>query len=301
MENDHLTRNVIGSIIAVCVIIGSIIFIATGYEHIDPGYAGILIDYAAGSNGKPVIVPKSAGQYVWIGPFSGQKLVSYPVAQQSLVLSSNTAEGEIPGDSTIACQMSGGGIVHIGLSVLWQVNAQHPEILYQKKPNTDLTSTLNDDVNTTIVYGAVRGDLLDLCSRYSWQDVLGDGTGPSKTDVFKSQLLAALQADLTPDGIIVNQIFLNERRPDATIQQVLDAHNEAQKSAFLKEQAENEASAAIAKAQGEAQAIEIINAQLAKSPTYIQYLIAQKWDGKLPSMLSTDGKTNTVLSPFGGN
>lgn len=161
-----------------------------------------------------------------------------------------------------------------------------------------LTSSLNQDINTTIVYGAVRSDLLDLCTQYTWQDLMGDGNGPSKADVLKNALLKNLQSDLAQDGIVVNQVFLNERRPDATIQAVLNARNEAQKSAYLKQQAQYEADAAIAKANGDAQAIEIINRQLAKSPQYIQYLIAQKWDGKLPQYLSTNGQSNPVLAPF---
>ncbi|SRR5216683_1824399 len=301
---DYFEEHTVGCLATIMVVIVVAILVggfASSYKRIDPGNAGILVNYAAGSSaGKPEIQPLATGQYVFIPPFSGSTLIEYPIAQQQLVLSSNSAEGELSGDSTIACQMSGGGVLNIGLTINWQVNSQHPETLYLKKPNVPLTSSLNNDINTTIVYGAVRSDLLDLCTRYTWQDVLGDGTGPSNSDQLKARLFKALQSDLTPDGIVVNQVFLNERRPDATIQAVLNARNEAQKSAYLKQQAQYQADAEVAKANGDAQSIAIINAQLAKSPEYINYLIAQKWDGKLPQYLNTNGNANPVLASLGG-
>lgn len=45
--------------------------------------------------------------------------------------------------------------------------------------------------------------------------------------------------------------------------------------------------ATIAEAEGQAEAIRLIQEELAKSPLYISYLQTQKWDGKLP--LSTSG------------
>lgn len=284
------------TVVTILVIAVAIGFIATSYKRIDPGNAGILVNYAAAENGKPAIQSLATGQYVFVGPFSGETLVEYPIAQQQLVLASRGDEGELSGDSTIPCLMAGGGTLNIGLTVNWQVNAQHPEILYLMKPNVPLTSSLNNDINTTTVYGAVRGDLLDICTHYAWQQVLGDGTTPTRGDQLKSDLLTALQHDLASDGIIVNSVFLNERRPDATIQAVLNAANDAQKSAYLKQQAQYQADAEVAKANGDAQAIKIINAQLSQSPAYIQYLIAQKWDGHLPGVLSTTG--SPILSPF---
>lgn len=283
--------------IAIVTIVITVGFIASSYKRIDPGNAGIIVNYAASENGKPAIQSLATGQYVFIGPFSGETLVEYPIAQQQLVLASRGDEGELSGDSTIPCLMSGGGTLNIGLTVNWQVNAQHPEILYLMKPNVPLTSSLNNDINTTLVYGAVRGDLLDICTRYTWQQVLGDGSTPTRGDQVKSDLLAALQRDLAPDGIIVNSVFLNERRPDATIQAVLNAANDAQKSAYLKQQAQYQADAEVAKANGDAQAIKIINAQLSQSPEYVQYIIAQKWDGHLPSTMATNN--SPILAPFG--
>lgn len=295
---DHPKGCGIGAVIIILLVI--LFAIITGsYKRVDSGYAGIVVDYAAGTtSGHPVVHTLSSGQYASIAPFSGQQFIEYPIAMQQLVLASRNDEGEFPGDSTIACQMAGGGVLNMGLTVNWQVNPDHPEILYLKKPGIPLTSSLNGDINTTLVYGAVQSDLLDLCTHYSWQEILGDGTGPTQVDIMKTQLLANLKADLAQDGIVVNQIFFKERRPDATIQAVLNARNDAQKSAYLQQEAQYQANAAIAKAQGDAQAIAIINKQLASSHDYLTYLAIKEWDGKLPQYLSTNGG-NPILSVAG--
>lgn len=300
MDSDETKIKVGCGVVLAVVIIGLVWwFVASFYQRVDAGNTGILLQYGIG--GKPQLTTVPTGSYVWVNHFAGQTLITYPTAMQQLVLASNANEGELQGDSTVPCLMAGGGTLKIGLTVNWQVDMAHPDILYLKKPNVPLVSDLNNDINTTLVLGAVRSDLLDLCTRYSWQDILGDGTGPSKADNLKNDLFKALQSDLKQDGIIINQVFLGERKPDDTINAVLNARNDAQKSAYLKQKAQYEADAAVAKANGDAQAIAIVQAQLKNSPDYIQHETIQKWDGKMPQYLSTDGKGNPVLSVTGQN
>lgn len=300
MDSDETKIKIGCSIVGVLVLIGIVWGIVSFfYQRVDAGNTGILLQY--GINGKPQLTTIPTGSYVWVNHFAGQTLITYPTAMQQLVLASRSDEGELTGDSTVPCLMNGGGTLNIGLTVNWQVDSARPDVLYLKKPNVPLTSSLNNDINTTIVYGAVRSDLLDLCTQYTWQDVLGDGNGASKSDQLKQALFNRLQTDLKPDGIIVNQVFLNERNPDKTIQDVLNARNDAQKSAYLKQQAQYQADAEVAKAQGDAQSIQIIQQQLQNSPQYVQYETIQKWDGKLPNTLVTDGKANPVLGASGQN
>lgn len=300
MDSDETKIKVGCSVVGALVLIGVVWgFVSFFYQRVDAGNTGILLQY--GINGKPQLTTVPTGSYVWVNHLTGQTLITYPTAMQQLVLASRSDEGELTGDSTVPCLMSGGGTLNIGLTVNWQVDSIRPDVLYLKKPNVPLTSSLNNDINTTIVYGAVRSNLLDLCTQYTWQDVLGDGNGASKSDQLKQALFNRLQADLKLDGIIVNQVFLNERNPDKTIQDVLNARNDAQKSAYLKQKAQYEADAAVAKAQGDAQAIQIIQQQLQNSPQYVQYETIQKWDGKLPNTLVTDGKANPVLGATGQN
>lgn len=287
----------VGSILVLGIVIW-VIVAKVFFFSVSPGNVGIILQYSF--DGKPQITVIQPGSNHFVNPFGGQQAITYPIAQQQLVLSSQGNEGELQGNTTIACQMSGGGTIHFGFNVTWQVDSQHPQTLYLKKPNTDLTSTLNNDINTTLVYSAVQSDVLTTCTQYTWENILGDGTGASQEPQFTKDILAALQRDLSPDGILVNQVFIKEHTPDSGIQAVLAARNAAQKSAFLQQEAQYQAQAQVAQAQGQAQAIAIINKQLAQSPLYLQYLMIQdyfaKWDGHLPQVMS-NGNGGIMLVP----
>lgn len=78
------------------------------------------------------------------------------------------------------------------------------------------------------------------------------------------------------DKVIANQ---NAQKAE---NEVKIAQAEAQKKIA---QADGDRQSAILSAQGQAESIRIINEQLQKSPDYLNYLKAQKWDGKLPLVM----------------
>jgi regulator of protease activity HflC (stomatin/prohibitin superfamily) len=53
----------------------------------------------------------------------------------------------------------------------------------------------------------------------------------------------------------------------------------------------------VLQAEGESQAITIIDEQLRSSPTYLEWLKTQRWDGKLPLVTGGDGGTGGT-TPF---
>ena len=57
----------------------------------------------------------------------------------------------------------------------------------------------------------------------------------------------------------------------------------------LAAQAEGLAAANIAEAQGEAEAIKVINEALSNNPHYLDWLKTQAWDGKLPLVVGEGG------------
>lgn len=83
-------------------------------------------------------------------------------------------------------------------------------------------------------------------------------------------------------------------------QKALKAEQEKKEAVIRAEQAEEvaaiEARAKVAEAQGEADALKITREALEAMPeTYIQQLYLEKWDGKLPTIMSED--SNLMLSP----
>jgi len=65
----------------------------------------------------------------------------------------------------------------------------------------------------------------------------------------------------------------------------------------LEAQAVGLAKANIAEANGEAEAIKIINEALAQNPNYLEWLKTQEWDGKLPLVVG-DGATPFIQIPM---
>lgn len=64
----------------------------------------------------------------------------------------------------------------------------------------------------------------------------------------------------------------------------------------IEQQAQGEANANIARANGEAEAIRIINEALAQNPNYLEWLKTQSWDGQLPLVVG-DGGTPFIQIP----
>ena len=54
----------------------------------------------------------------------------------------------------------------------------------------------------------------------------------------------------------------------------------------------------VLQAEGESQAIKIIDQQLRTSPTYLEWLKTQRWDGKLPLVTGGGGGGSAGTTPF---
>ncbi len=284
-------------IIILLLIVGLIGYVNT-VHHTDPGNVGIVINYGTLSHGKPSVTVVPTNQYVSINPFAGQTFTEYPTAQQSLVMVKNSSEGEVSGDDSVICQDKNGISVNLDVTVLWQVDPTQAETLYLLRPNDPLTGSFNSDIESTVVRPVVRNAITEACSAFQW-----DAIGASKQPLIDaaSQIIVP---NLEHDGILVSRsnIFVGEVHYSASQQQTIDTLTQAQVAAeqaqYLQQKATYEADAKIAAAKGEAQSIQIINEQLAKSPNYIQYLIVKEWDGKLPAYLSTNGSGQLLFVPF---
>jgi len=108
-----------------------------------------------------------------------------------------------------------------------------------------------------------------------------------RTDLRES-ILKTLTERLKVRGIIVTDIsianldFSDEFDRAIELKQI--AQQQAQQAKFLAERAENEAAAEIAKARGQAEAQRLLIQTL--TPAVLQKMALEKWDGKLPQVVS---------------
>ena len=288
-------RGCITTPVVIVALILLLIFYNQFVHHTDTGYVGIVIDYGTLSGGKPEVRIVPSNQYTAINPFAGQVFTEYPVAQQSLVMVASGNEGEVSGDDSVTCQDKSGIAVQVDMTVLWQVNPGKASTLYLLRPGDPLTGAFNADIESTVVRPVARNALTEACASYSW-----DTLGADKQHIIHDAM-AIMTPLLSADGILVQQTFIGEvhysSSQQAIINQLTQAQVQAQQAQYLNQKAQYESQAAITAAQGQAQAIKIINAALASNPNYLRYLEIQKWDGKLPQYYGGSGPTATIPFP----
>ncbi|MFL5624210.1 MAG: SPFH domain-containing protein [Ktedonobacteraceae bacterium] len=296
---DHKKGCLTTALVVILIVVALIVIPTNFIRKADAGNVGLMVDYGTLTGGKPTIHIVPTNQFVWVNTFGGQAFYEYPVAQQTLVMTAHQNEGEVQGDDSVSCQDANGITIRMDVTVQWQVDASNAATLYLKKPNTQLRGDFNNDIESTVVRPIVRGAIGTACSAYQWDEM-----GSKKADI-----VAAAKAIIVPalnvDGIIVedNGIQPGEVYYSSQQQQIIDAktkaQQEAQQSVYLKQQAQNVADAKRIAAQGDADSIRIVNNQLSHvSAAYLQWLVDNKWDGKLPTTL-VNGNSQSVLSILG--
>ena len=94
------------------------------------------------------------------------------------------------------------------------------------------------------------------------------------------------------DVSLVNVAFSPDYEKAIEAKQV--AQQRAEQAKYELQQAEVEAQRKVAQARGEAEAIQVRGEALAKNPAVVQLEIVQKWDGKAPQTIVTNGAGNAT-------
>ena len=254
-------------------------------HRVDAGNVGILVNYnLTDSSGKPTTTIVMPGSYQFLNPFGGQVIFQYPVQQESLVMASNSQEGEVQGNDSVPCQDKNGVQVNLDVTAMWNVIPKDAGTLFFLRPNQPLVGNFNNDIESTVVRPVVRNSIGVACSSYSW-----DSIGANK-DSISTTAKGLITQTLEQDGIGVSSILIGDigysNQQEAAISSKATAQQQAEQAQYLQQKAQYEAAAAIASAKGQAEAIKILDAALASNPNYIQYLAVQKWNGQLPTYFS---------------
>lgn len=286
-------------VLIVCVVGGAFV---TLRQRVDPGNVGVLIDYnRQGTGNQPYHENVPTGSYRWVMP--GQRLVEYPISQQTLVMA---------GDNTISCRDRNGIQVGTDVTILWRVDPAHAANLYFLRPGLDLKA-----LEEAVVRRDSRSVVDQSCSAFTYEELYG----AKKPDISKI-ITDRLSPILANSFIVVDRVALGETHLGAPQQQALEAKaladQEAQRAAFLKVKAENEAQGKIAEAEGnrrvaeiqaqqkaqatiaqaeaDKKALELLVQALGGANNYLAWLQVNKWDGTLPTTTVGEG-TPFVIAP----
>ncbi len=295
------------TIVVIFLVACGVLFVASlAIQRVDPGFTAIVVDYSVGAQpGQQQIFRQvPTGTFFVINPLT-QRVAKYPLAQQTLSMVRRSQEGRIIGDDSVECNDIAGVRINIDSSTLWRVIPDKAGNLYFLRPDVPLSSEPGNDIEDLVVRREVRSAITYVCGTMSYEAIYGIDRAKFAESV-KNLLQRNLESQyITVDSFLAGEVYLQPELAKAIADKV-NAQQQAQQAAFLKQKAENEALASVATAEGakkvrilqgeaEAEYIRLVNDQLANAPQYIQYVFSSKWNGTLPTTLITDGSATPLL------
>lgn len=161
-----------------------------------------------------------------------------------------------------------------------------------------LYKNLGLDYENRVIQPAIEETVKQVTANYNAEELI------TKRPAVKSDIEREITERLTDFNIITEVISITDFQFSPLFAAAIEAKVEAEQKALKAEndlrrievearqneqQAKGVAAANIAKAEGEAEAITIINTALAQNPSYLEWLKTQAWDGKLPLVVGEGG------------
>lgn len=281
------TSVIVGAVSAFLVII----LLWGGCNRINPTEVGFKISNSGDYRGIDSLPLVTGWQFTM--PFF-TKIVTLPTTQQHVVWSSEAGEGASAGQQiTVSCLGGAGFGMDVGFN--YRVDPNKASKIYLKYRTSDLES-----ITSTYLRNVVRGTMQDLSGTMTVDSILNNL--PYYEHTVASQLTARLVKEgFTVDNFnIIKQPVPTDSNLAASINAKIKAKQDAETSKMQLQQSIAEANKSIATARGDS-SVKVINALadaevikvktqvLSTSPSYIELVKAEKWDGKLPTMMPNQG------------
>ena len=249
------------------------------FTYVNPGYVGIVIHRAGGGVDPIPLGPGVHGRV----PFA-TGIEEYPVFLKTLVLTRNPTEGSTLNDEINVNSVEGQPL-SLDVSLSFQIDPAQTPKLY---------TTFRTDI-AQITHGYVKQTIRQALQEIVGTEPVADVIGPKKAEA-TNRVRTLIAQRLQPLGFEVKQFTINELRAPPQVmeainqknvmqQQALTAQNELQKNTFNAQgdsiKAAGSAKAITALAEAQARANTLLSQSI--TPTLVQYEIAKKWDGKLPT------------------
>lgn len=208
-------------------------------------------------------------------------VTKYSVRSEVYTMSAQPAEGERVGDDQITALTSEGLMLGMDMTVRYRLISEDA---------SDVHQTLGTGYSEKIIRPTIKSVIREVVSKHTAMEVYGE-----ERQLVASEMVTILEAALVDDGIIVEEVLLrNVKLPDrvsTAIEEKLQADQDAQRMVFIKQKEQLEAErkvieatgvadATVIAATGEAEALRIINQEIAKNPDLISYKYIQMLQGQ---------------------
>src|ERR671925_269037 len=282
-----LVRIIIPTIIGIIIIS---IIVVSSVRIVDAGNRGVLVQFGN------VDTDTSLDEGLhFVVPFR-DSVVQMEVRTQKIVESATSASKDLQDVST-------------QVALNYHVNPDRAQVVYQQ---------LGFDYASRVIIPAIQESVKQVTARFNAEELI------TKRETVKNQIEEQITARLAAYNIIADAISITDFQFSQLFKQAIEAKVAAQQRALQAqnelrriqiEAQQNEAKAIgeqkaniaraegikqsnVLQAQGEAQAITIIDQQLRNNPTYLEWLKATKWDGKLPLVTGGGAGGGQGVTPF---
>lgn len=250
MKAGNWGRPLVVGLIAVVAVGGGVAWWSF-WDRVDPGNAGVLIDYCSGTS-----QTITDARYVFVDPRC-KRLAEYPTAEYTLEMTGAGTQN----DQSVPCVMQDQQTIRMDTATAWSVDPQRVGDLYRMRPNVPLYgSSSGQDVSTLVVRSEVRAGVRDACTKFGWEDAYG-----ARRAEYELEAERAVQARLEPVGIKVRTVSIRGMDPspqlDALIEARLNGQRAVEQARFEQAQAERQGEAQLAQQRAAA------NLQAAQSET----------------------------------
>jgi prohibitin 2 len=280
--------------IIIPAIIGIIILlfvVSASVKIVDAGHRGVLLRFGAVDTGLAL----DEGIH-FVTPFR-DSVVQMEVRTQKTVENAASASKDLQDVTT-------------QVALNYRINPDNAQVVYQQ---------LGFDYGNRVIAPAIQESVKQVTARFNAEELI------TKRETVKNQIEEQIKARLAPYNVLVDTISITEFQFSEQFRIAVEAKVEAQQRALQAqndlrrieiEAQQNEAKAVgeqkaniaraegvrqsnVLQAEGESQAINIIDEQLRSSPTYLEWLKTQRWDGKLPLVTGGGGGEGTGgTTPF---
>jgi regulator of protease activity HflC (stomatin/prohibitin superfamily) len=289
MGSNSLIKIVIPTVIGLIVVAFLII---NSVKIVDAGNRGVLLNFGA------VDVSRSLNEGIHFVVPVRDNVVQMEVRTQRITEDAASASGDLQD-------------VRTQVALNYHLDPDNSQNVYKN---------LGLDYANRVIVPAIQESVKQVTARFNAEELI------TQRESVKTEIEQQIRARLAAYNIVVDAISITEfqfsadfvRAVEAKVaaqQRALQAQNELQRIEIEAQQAEARAvgeqqaniaraegvrQANVLQAQGEAQAITTIDEQLSQSPSYLEWLKSQKWDGQLPLVVggSGTGTDGQSVTPF---
>ena len=264
-------RIVIPAIIGIIILL---FIVSASVKIVDAGYRGVLLKFGAVDTS----IALNEGIH-FVTPFR-DSVIQMEVRTQKTVENAASASKDLQDVTT-------------QVALNYRINPDRAQVVYQQ---------LGFEYGNRVIAPAIQECVKQVTARFNAEELI------TKRETVKNQIEEQIKSRLAPYNIVVDTISITEFQFSDQFRKAVEAKVEAQQRALQAqndlrrieiEAQQNEAKAVgeqkanvaradgirqanVLQAEGESQAIKIIDQQLRTSPTYLEWLKTQRWDGKLP-------------------